>query len=144
MNALLISHTTKAITTNVITALRNTPQRIATSSPGHRLRRLEHDLELGKVDAAEEQPNRRHDDVLDERGDHRPERGADDHADRQGQGVGLDEERAEVGQHGHLQEPSWGGPMIPLAAQPTIPDHRRLEPMDHAFVEAMTHRLRAR
>ena len=55
MNALLINHTTKAITTNVITALRNSPQRIATSVAGSlACRLLEHDLELRKVDAAEE------------------------------------------------------------------------------------------
>ena len=60
---------------------------------------LEDDLELGEVDAAEEQPDRRHDDVVDERVDDRAERGADDHADRQRERVGLEQERAELSDH---------------------------------------------
>ena len=110
MNALLISQTTNAIATNVISALRNWPRadrdlcrRIAACG------RLQHDLQLREVDAAEGESDRRHDDVLDEGDDDRPERGADDDTDGQRQSVGLDKESAEIGQHGHLLERSREG-----------------------------------
>ena len=54
MSILLICHTTKATTMNAMTALRNAPQRIATSSPDRRRGLLQDQLEVGELDAAEQ------------------------------------------------------------------------------------------
>src|SRR5215467_4822688 len=58
------------------------------------------DEEVLEVHAAEEPPDRRHDDVVDERGDDRAERGAHDHTDRQVDDVAPHDERLEFAQHG--------------------------------------------
>src|SRR5215470_15881419 len=60
------------------------------------------DEEVLEVHATEEPPDRRHDDVVDERGDDRPERGAHDHTDRQVDDVTPHDERLELAQHGLL------------------------------------------
>ena len=83
----------------VMTALRNDPSGSRPPSLDRRRRGLQHHLEVGEIDPAEGEPDRRHDDVLDERRDHGAERRADDHADREGQGVGLEQEPLELGQH---------------------------------------------
>ena len=47
------------------------------------MRAFEGDKEVGKIDTAQGQPDRRHDDIFHKRIDDPRERRADDHADRQ-------------------------------------------------------------
>jgi hypothetical protein len=60
--------------------------------------RLKHDLQVAEVDPSEEEPDGRHDDVVDQRVDDPAERCADDHADRQRQSVRLEQEGLEAGE----------------------------------------------
>ena len=53
------------------------------SGLGGGIGRLEHEFQLGKIDVAQQQPDGRHDDLIDQRGDNLAERAADDHADSQ-------------------------------------------------------------
>src|SRR5256886_6653245 len=69
-------------------------------------RALENDLQRCEVDPAQRQSDRRHDDVLDERVDDCPESDPDDHADRERERVGLQQERLEVAPHDGASSPS--------------------------------------
>jgi hypothetical protein len=91
MNDLLICQTTNAMTMNV----------------------LQDDLQLAEVDAAKEHPDRRHDDVIDERVDDGAERAADDHPDREGEGVRFDRKPRNSDSTGNpLAAPRATAPMI--------------------------------
>jgi len=100
MKLLLICQMTNAITTKAMIELMNAPQRMSTSGTGlpaaSVVRVLQLDHQGAEVDPTEENPDGRHDDVVDERVDDRPERRADDHADRQRESVGLEQELAEL------------------------------------------------
>ena len=73
--------------------LMNEPQRIATSVAGSPpTASLSTNLRLVKSTPPSSHADRRHDDVVDERVDDRPERAADDDADGQRQGIGLEQE----------------------------------------------------
>ena len=138
MNIRLICQTTKAMTTNVMTALRNEPQRMATSVAGSPPTASLRTSEVGEVDAAEDHADRRHDDVLDQRGHDRAERGADDDADRQRQGVGLEQEPLELGQHGRDLRSGFGSGARQARGRRVEVDATLALPSEPAASEAMT------
>src|SRR5207302_4223948 len=61
---------------------------------------LQREKEVGEIDAAQQDAVRRHDDVVHERVHDGRERAADDHADREVEGVPAGDELPEVLQHG--------------------------------------------
>src|SRR6185437_5742544 len=71
---------------------------------------VQHDKQVRKVDASDDQADDRHEHVVDKRGDDRSERGADDDTDGQVDHVAFDGEVPEFLDHRrcwHFQTPYW-------------------------------------